>query len=401
MSAKKITLDTVKDLAPPGKGNTVVWDGGSGSVTGFGVRITAKGSISFVLRYVIKGRERRMTLGQYPDLTVAVARERAAAERAKISAGKDPLEERERARNNPTVNNLADDYVEWHGPKKREASLKDDKSMLRSYIRPQLGKKFVADLTSRDIERMHRGMKDKPYRANRVLSLMTTMLNLARKWKWEVDPDILKTTERYPEHKRETWLSVEQLGVLSEVLASRPNQQSANAIRLLIMTGARRSEVLSAEWSEFDLVRGVWTKPSHHTKQKKTEHVPLSAPAMQLLAGMREQADDDATWLFPSPKGEGPQKEIKTFWGAVRKEAGINGVRVHDVRHTFASHLVSRGHSLEMVGRLIGHTQAATTRRYAHIADSPLREAANQFGEMFTRASKGEVAEISPLRGKR
>ncbi|MBL6600858.1 MAG: tyrosine-type recombinase/integrase [Alphaproteobacteria bacterium] len=399
MSAKLISLASVKALKAPTTGNRVTWDAGRGSVTGFGVRITAKGAVSFVLRYVIDGRERRVTLGKFPDLTVAVAREMAAEARANVAKGNDPLDARRAARQRPTVDILADEYLERHGPNKGARSVEDDRAMLRDHVRPRLGKIFVDSLTSRDIEILHRAMKDTPYRANRVLALIRAMLNLAKKWKWDADPSVTGTVTPYPEEARQFWLTASQLSRLAEVLGQHKSQQSANIIRLLIMTGARRSEVMRAEWSEFDLERGIWTKPSHHTKQKKTERTPLSAPARQLLSAMKRGSNSQ--WLFPGRTGKGPRTEIKGFWESVRKSADLEGVRVHDLRHTFASHLVSSGYSLELIGRLVGHTQAATTRRYAHVADDPLRQAAEGFGEMFVAASRGESAEVVPFKGGR
>ena len=125
-----------------------------------------------------------------------------------------------------------------------------------------------------------------------------------------------------------------------------------NAIRLLLLTGSRQGEVLTARWEDFDLDRGVWTKPSHHTKQKRIEHVPLSAPALQLLISMKREASD--AFLFPGNVADAPLKEIGKSWAAICKTAGIDNTRLHDLRHTYASHLVSSGMSLPIVGRFLG-----------------------------------------------
>jgi integrase len=144
-------------------------------------------------------------------------------------------------------------------------------------------------------------------------------------------------------------------------------------------------EVLSAKCSDFDLDRGVWRKPSHQTKRKRTEHVPLSGPAIKLLQDLTAGRNDLGAWLFPGRIEGQPLKEIKRFWASLTKMAGIEGYRLHDNRHTFASHLVSSGLSLEIVGRLMGHTSAETTKRYAHLADDALREAVESFGGRFSR----------------
>jgi len=132
--------------------------------------------------------------------------------------------------------------------------------------------------------------------------------------------------------------------------------------------------VLNAEWQDFDLERGVWIKPSHHTKQKKTEHLPLSAAAVELVREIRQQHNQ--RFLFPSTRIDAPIQDLKRFWKAITKAAELEDYRIHDNRHTHASHLVSSGLSLAIVGRLLGHTNPMTTQRYAHLADDPLREAA-------------------------
>jgi integrase len=164
------------------------------------------------------------------------------------------------------------------------------------------------------------------------------------------------------------------------VLEQHPNTRAAHAVRLQLLTGARLGEVLASRKEYFDLQRGVWTKPSHQTKQKRTEHIPLSAQAVTLIASIIETNDPKSSFLFPGNRPDQPLREIKKFWGTAMQQAGIANYRRHDNRHTYASHLVSSGLSLEIVGRLLGHTTATTTKRYAHLADDPLRAATDQFG---------------------
>jgi integrase len=196
---------------------------------------------------------------------------------------------------------------------------------------------------------------------------------------------------------------------LRESIEGYHDVSARDALLLLMLTGSREGEVLKAEWEEFDLERGVWTKPSHHTKQKKDEHVPLSGPALKLLESM--QAPGATGPLFPGLKGEA-RTTLRRPWvqackaaGLVReiavegKRRGKDGgpvkltryrptLRVHDLRHNFASHLASNGVSLQVVGKLLGHTQASTTMRYAHLQDEALRSATNKFGRIFEQAPK-------------
>jgi integrase len=200
-------------------------------------------------------------------------------------------------------------------------------------------------------------------------------------WDWRPD-NPAKGVKRYGEEKRERWLSDDELRRLCSVLNQHSNERASSAIRLQLLTGARLGEVLNARWRDFNFDRGVWIKPSHHTKQNRREHVPLSAEALKLLQAMASvlaDADDGSAYLFPGDAPGKPLCDIKKFWKSVLLEARISDYRRHDNRHTYASHLVSSGLSLEIVGRLLGHTQPSTTRRYAHLADDPLRLATARF----------------------
>jgi len=389
-SPVKLTQKAVLALKAPASGNRVHYDQ---EIPGFGARITSNGVVSFVLNYRIQGRERRYTIGRHPDLTALAARERAIQLRGKILDGIDPLQQRMDAQSEPTVDDLAKDYLDRYAkPHKRASSLRNDWQMLEKIILPKIGTIRVRAISRRDIESLHHGLKATPYRANRVLALLSKMFNLAMEWGWRPD-NAAKGIPRYPEDRRETWLTAEQVEDILMALDNYYDQSAANAIRLLIVTGAREGEVLSAMWDQFDLKRGIWTKPSHHTKQKKIEYTPLSDTALQLLRRMHAMRSSNA--LFPGQHGA--RITIRRPWVQVCKAAGLAKakqvpgkrkafltiwkptVRIHDLRHTFASHLVSSGESLHIVGKLLGHTQPQTTARYAHLADRALRNAANKF----------------------
>jgi integrase len=275
----------------------------------------------------------------------------------------------------------------------------DDRAMLDNIILPKLGAKKVASIGRREIEAIQIAMTDRPYQANRVLSLLSKMFNLAVEWQWRPD-NPAKGIERYEEQKRDRWLSDDEFRRLCTVLDDHLNTRAANAVRLQLLTGARLGEVLSSRKGDFDLQRGVWTKPSHQTKQKRTEHIPLSAQALVLIASMVETSDADSPFLFPGNKPGQPLSEIKKFWSAVMRKAGITNYRRHDNRHTYASHLVSSGLCLEIVGRLLGHTTATTTKRYAHLADDPLRAATDKFGSKIAGFQQQNEAAVILLRSR-
>ncbi len=404
-SADRLTDAVVRSLPAPAGGNRITYDRGKDAVRGFGVRVTTAAAKSFILNYRIAGRERRLTIGSYPTWSVARARDEAKRLRREIDTGADPLGEREAERVAATVNDLADRYLAEHAePKKRTADT--DRKMIDRHIRPRLGSRKVKDIRFGDVDRLHREIsKTAPYVANRVAALVSKMFSLAVRWEMRPDNPV-KGVERNPEERRYRYLSGDELRRLTEALASHPNQAAANAVRLLLLTGARRGEVLGASWDQIDLDAAVWTKPSSHTKQKKEHTVPLSAPARQLLVDMKADADEQekkgapaSPFLFPARAGAGGGHltEIKKSWASICKAAQLDGVRLHDLRHTFASVLASAGLSLPVIGALLGHNQASTTQRYAHLFDDPLRAATERAAALI---GGGEKAEIVALRGR-
>jgi integrase len=257
----------------------------------------------------------------------------------------------------------------------------------------------VRGITFDDIETIHTSMKATPYRANRVLALLSKMFSLAStRWqKWTgLENNPARGIRRYPEESRQRYLSPDELGLLAKVLSEHRDQRSANAVRLLILTGARKTEVLRASWQQIDLERGTWTKPAHFTKQNREHRLPLSAAALKLLQEMKENASSD--FLFPGETPDQPMGDLKKFWRNVCRAADLAGVRLHDLRHSHASILASAGISLPMIGALLGHTQVTTTKRYSHLFDDPLRAAADRVGNLFDAVSNGNQGDVVDLK---
>ena len=264
----------------------------------------------------------------------------------------------------------------------------------------------MAALLHKDIAVLHREIaKRAPYRANRLVAVLSVMMAKAIKEGMR-DDNPTKGIERAHEEKRERFLSPAEIARLADALAAHPEKISANAIRLLLLTGARRGEVLSATWTQFDVTAGAWIKPSSHTKQKRVHRVPLSAPALSLLADMRREAEDGCPYVFPSMKmskvAKGttpavyePLTEIKRTWASVCETAGLTGVRLHDLRHSYASVLASAGLSLPIVGALLGHSQPRTTARYSHLYDDVLRAATERVGAIVTGVGSTDREAVS------
>jgi len=393
INAPKLTDRLIKQLAPPQSGYTIAYDT---EVSGLGVRITAAGSKSFVLRYRHNRIARTYTIGRYGtnNWTLAAARKRAGELRRKLARGDDPAAERSDARRAPTVADLCERFLEEHLPKTRPSTQRDYRALIANDILPAMKHLKVASVTFSDVDTLHRKMtKRAPHRANRAVAVMSKMFNLAIKWGWRTD-NPARGIERNQEPPRHRYLSGEELERLTTALAEHPDQQAANVIRLLLLTGARRGEVQSATWDQFDLADGVWTKPGATTKQKTEHRIPLSAPARQLLAELHEVAGDNAVFVFPG-RFDGHRVEIKYDWAALCEAARIDGARLHDLRHSYASMLASAGLSLPVIGALLGHSQPQTTQRYAHLLDDPLREATERVGAVI---GGGKSAEVIPLR---
>ena len=387
---EKLGDKIVKTLVAPASGNRITYDR---DIKGFGVRITASGARSFVMNYRAAGRERRLTIGQYPAWSVNAARIEAQTLRRKIDLGQDPMRERHDERAAPTVADLSREYIERHAVKKR--SRRDDETMIRNDIIPRLGKLKVQDVRHADFDRLHREItKRAPIRANRVIACLSKMFALAVKWDWRTDNPV-RGIEKNPEEPRTRHLSSNEIARLADALSRCPESASANAIKLLMLTGARRGEVLTARWEQFDFVSGIWTKPSAHTKQKREHRIPLSAPALLLLDQIRKTATGD--YVFPGRSGE-PLTDIKRFWATICKAAKITDCRIHDLRHTYASLLASAGLSLPIIGALLGHTQAQTTQRYAHLFDDPLRQATERVGAVVAKSSGDHGGNVLPLK---
>lgn len=387
--------DGVKMLPVPPKGNRITYDS---EVRGFGVRVTAGGSRAFVVNYRINGRERRYTIGQWPDWSVGAARDEAKRIKRDVDLGIDVLGDRNAARDAPTMADLCDDYLERHAGKKRTG--REDRRKIDNRIKPRLGRRMVADVTTRDVEDLHHSMKATPCEANRVIALVSTMFSMAVKWGWRTD-NPCRGIEKFHEAKRERYLSPVEIARLVAALDDSPHKTAANVVRLLLLTGARRGEVLKATWDQFNLDTGVWIKPSAHTKTKKEHRVPLSPPAVELLARLHKGKQDE--FVFPGKKPGAPLTEVKRPWADFCKAAELEDVHLHDLRHTYASMLVSSGLSLPIIGALLGHTQVQTTQRYAHLADDPLREATKRVGAIVEALGKGgksgEIVKLHEERG--
>jgi integrase len=378
----KLTNKSIRELPIPakGKGRPFIRDT---EVTGFGVKLTPNGKRSFAIKYTPRGsdKERYFTIGEFGTWEVGPAREEAKRLRRVVDAGGDPLGELQQKRSEPTLAELYARFEEEHLPRKRVRTQRHYRNTLRANVLPTLGSLKVAAVTFADIDRLHRAIsKRAPVQANRTLAYLSKMFALAVRWGYRTD-NPARGIDRNHEEQRKRYLVSDELQRLMAALERHSKHQAVDAIRLLLLTGARKGEVLSARWDQFDLDTGIWTKPGSTTKQKSTHIVPLSQPALELLRGLGRHGDH----VFPSSRaGDRHQQDIDHLWHTICREAGITGLHIHDLRHHFASVLASSGASLPLIGQLLGHTQTQTTARYAHLFDEAQRKATEAAGAIIT-----------------
>lgn len=382
---KKLTVRLINGIKS-GTPETFIWDT---EVPGFGLRVWPSGKRVFIFQYRNRYRQtRRMVIGHFGVLTPEKARKIAKDRASEVQHGGDPGAERSEAAKAPTVAQLAERYMTEHAlQKKKPRSAQSDESNLKNHVLPNLGSKKVAAVSRADVARLHHSMRETPGAANRVLALLSKMFTLAEKWGLRSDgTNPCRHVERYPERKLERFLSEAELARLARVLVeaerTRTELPSAlAAIRLLLFTGARLSEILTLRWEYVDLESQCLRIPDSKTGAK-TIHLPPAA--LEVLHNL--ERDKDNPYVIIGAKRGSHLINLRKPWGRIRAKAQLDDVRLHDLRHSFASMAVAGGLSLPVIGALLGHTQPATTARYTHLADDPLKQAVNIAGGRIAAA---------------
>ncbi len=375
----RLNKRTIDEATYQGPGGCYLWDT---ELTAFGLRIYPTGNKSFVVTYWSKGRRRFYTLGRYGRMTVHQAREAALEVFLRVRKGEDPSADQRDARQAPSMADLAERHIKDHVKIKNKArSAKRARQLWDRCVLPKLGKRKVADIQRAEIARLMTNMSSTPAMANKVLTLLSKAFNLAEVWGWRPEgSNPCRHVERYKEESRERYLSESELKRLGEVLARIEYERTASpqaiaAIRLLIVTGCRSSEILKLRWDEVDFERQRLNLSDSKTGKRT---VMLNSAAMEILEGL-EQVEGNP-YVIPGGKRGKPLSTLQRLWDRVRVEADIADVRVHDLRHHFASTAINNGHNLSVIGKLLGHSKIATTQRYAHLADDPVRRANEQIG---------------------
>lgn len=381
-SASHLTQKKIRALQPKAGRQYVVWDG---DLPGFGVRVSPAGAKSFILKYrLVSGRVRWKTLGRVKAVALEQARKRAKDDIGIVARGDDPLQHKDIARDAPTLGDVADRFLEHVEAHRKPATHRLYEQVINSHVRPKLGPVAMADVGTDDLLKLHHRLRATPYMANRVLAVTSALMNWAATAGYRGKGPHVNPCDgipKYRERARKRYLTPAELlrvGCALRVAERREilSPGSIVALRLLLLTGARMSEILTLRWKDVDLQRAMLRLPDSKTGAKT---VLLPAPAVEILKTWPKWAS--SPYVFPG-EGHGKRKgrhrvNLADPWAWVRKRAKIPDVRVHDLRHSFASVAVSGGLTLPMVGALLGHTQAQTTNRYAHLMDDPLRAASD------------------------
>jgi integrase len=355
---------------------------------GFLLEVRASGGKTFYQRYRDRrGRERQFKIGSAGVLSLTVARRQAKRVLAQALLGDDPHDQRKALRTIPSLAQfIRDQYLPFAQKTKR--SWRTDETMLRRHILPMLGRFCMDEITGIAIADLLQKMRDTGYSTgttNRVIILLRYVFNLANKWGVpgaSENPIVGFRTE--PEVCRERYLSEGEAQRLIAALDKDPNQVAAKAIRLLLLTGARRNEITQARWEHVDWKKRILLVPASKTGRPRA--ITLNSAAIELLQSIIPIEGNP--FVFPSTVTGRPCPSLHFPWLRIRREADLLGVRLHDLRHSFASFLVNSGVSLYVVQNLLGHTQPRMTQRYAHLAQQTLRNAAEIVGEMIGAADE-------------
>jgi len=358
----------------------VVWDT---QLSGFGIRVSPNGRKTFLIQYRFHGKSKRVSLGKYGLVTVDQARREAHKILGTLASGKNPSIAVQRHIKSPTLNKVAKRFLdEYVSVRLKPGTQANYRQVLKCYVLPVLGKRKIVDIHREDIAALHLSLKDIPNQANRCVLVLSKIFNLCEEWGLrEQSQNPCKHVQRYKENKRHRFLSKSELSHLWQILDKVALENTAsiyavNAYKLLILTGCRLSEIQTLKWS---FIRG------HHVEFPDTKtgykRLPLNDAAMAILKQTPQQPDND--YVICGEKAGRHIVNLQKSWRRIRKQAGLDDVRIHDLRHTFASHAVMGGTPLALVSRLLGHSKITTTMRYAHLADAELAKASNGIGNQL------------------
>lgn len=392
----KITKSLIDGMTTENGKPSFLWD----TLAGFGVKALPTGKKVFIVKYRTNGGgrsapQRWQTLGKFGALTVEQARQMATQVLSAVARGVDPQSDKLANRSAPRLSNVWDRFVTDELPSKKPNTRRDYEQQWQDVIKPRFGTTLVNDIKRGEVDQFHKEMRPTPYLANRILALFSRLMNMAERWDWrEQGTNPCRFVERFKEESRERYLSIDEIGKISKsidtlIAKSELWEDAGNAIKLLLLTGARVTEITQAKWEWVDLKTQVLALPDSKTGRRP---VYLSPAAVELLKLQKATSRDKTSeYIFPGRSAGKPLHNLRKPWGRVCETANIEGVRLHDLRHTAASIAVGQGVSLPIIGRLLGHSQMQTTQRYAHVDTDPALQAATAIGDVISHAFESGV----------
>jgi integrase len=388
MARLKLTKRTVESLDIRAK-DYITFDA---DIPGFGVRVMPSGKRFFLIQYRRHGRTRRVMIGQFGPVTSEIARREATRLRGQVhGAGGDPAALRDAERMALTVKELGQRFLKQHVAVRCKPRTQGEyRRSVELFIDPFFGNQRVRAVTTADAAELHGSLSHIPFQANRTLGVLSKMMNLAETWGMrDRHTNPCEDVERYPERKRERFLSGKELQRLGGALARAETEKTESpyaiaALRLLALTGCRLSEIQKLEWQHVDFEYGELRLPDSKTGAKT---VHLGEPALAVLRALPHIAGNP--YVIAGKKEGAHLNDLQHPWRRIRGAAELDGVRIHDLRHTFASGGLAAGEGLSMIGKLLGHTQIQTTARYAHLASDPMKAAANKISNRLASALYG------------
>ncbi|MCF3947352.1 site-specific integrase [Acidiphilium iwatense] len=376
----KITKRSV-DGAAPGEQEYFIWDE---ELKGFGLRVYPSGRKMYLAQFRAGGRVRRVNVGLHGAITAEDARTEAIKHLSVVRLGGDPAAERDRRKASPTMKEFGKRFLEKHVASHCKPTTQAEyKRSVELFINPKIGSHRIIDVTRGDIVELHQSMKATPYQANRTLGVLSIMFTVAHTWGVRIDGvNPCWKVKRYKEEKRERYLTAEELARLGRVLReSNAEREAVNCIQLLLLTGCRLSEIQKLKWAYVDLDAGVLRLPDSKSGAKLVSIGQAAADVFKAIP----RIEGNPYVITGQVKGQ-HLTDMQRPWRRLRKRAGLPDVRIHDLRHSFASDALQLGEDLTMIGRLLGHTQVQTTARYAHLKTGPVRAAADKVANAIATA---------------
>lgn len=388
---KKITASALKTLA---KGATL-WDG---ELKGFGARRQGE-AVTFFLKCRHRGRQRWITIGRMGSpWSLIDARAEALRLLGEVARGGDPVAAGKTKDGDLRVSDLIELFLARHGPKLKPNTRGQYTRACRKVLAPKLGQRLVSDDLRPAVAKLHADLQDTPALANQVLAVFSKLMSWAEDngFRAEGDPNPCRKVGKYVEQRKERYLSPAELERLGAVLAERELTGRESpfviaAIRLLLLTGARLQEILTLKWSYVDVGRGLLFLPDSKTGKKV---VRLNPPAVAVLKDLPRVSGNPH--VIVGGLDGSHLVNLQKPWRRIRQEAGLEDVRLHDLRHSFASIGAEVGGSLPMIGKLLGHSQPRTTQRYAHLEDRVVDRLNDQVGRAIWQRLTGGASAAEP-----